>query len=217
MKVIVPVKRVVDYNVKVRVKAEQSGMDLANLKMSMNPFDEIAVEAAVRRNGKRAWPPTSSWSPAVWRSARKGCAGPWPWVPTAEELQPLTVAKLFNALVGKEQPTRVILGQQAIDDDCNQRGQMLAALAGFPQGRLAAKVEVADGAVKVIREVDGGLSLAALQLAKRTGARVIVPSRDDDKLERARALGPEYDQRPGAGRRQARHGCQRRAWRARGV
>jgi electron transfer flavoprotein beta subunit len=170
MKVIVPVKRVVDYNVKVRVKADQSGMDLANLKMSMNPFDEIAVEEAVRLKEKGVATEVIAVSCGVaqcqetLRTAMAIGADRAILVETAEELQPLAVAKLLNALVDKEQPGLVILGKQAIDDDCNQTGQMLAALAALPQGTFASKLEVADGAVNVTREVDGGLETLRLSL-----------------------------------------------------
>ncbi|WP_031405459.1 electron transfer flavoprotein subunit beta/FixA family protein [Thiomonas sp. FB-Cd] len=170
MKIIVPVKRVVDYNVKVRVKADQSGMDLANLKMSMNPFDEIAVEEAVRLKEKGVATEVIVVSCGVaqcqetLRTAMAIGADRAILVETAEELQPLAVAKLLNAVVDKEQPGLVILGKQAIDDDCNQTGQMLAALADLPQGTFASKVEVAEGAVNVTREVDGGLETLRLSL-----------------------------------------------------
>jgi electron transfer flavoprotein beta subunit len=170
MKVIVPVKRVVDYNVKVRVKADQSGMDLANVKMSMNPFDEIAVEEAVRLKEKGVVTEVIAVSCGVTqcqetlRTAMAIGADRAILVETAEELQPLAVAKLLKALMDKEQPGLVILGKQAIDDDCNQTGQMLAALADLPQGTFASKVEVVDGKVHVTREVDGGLETLSLSL-----------------------------------------------------
>jgi electron transfer flavoprotein beta subunit len=170
MKVIVPVKRVVDYNVKVRVKADQSGMDLANVKMSMNPFDEIAVEEAVRLKEKGVVTEVIAVSCGVTqcqetlRTAMAIGADRAILVETAEELQPLAVAKLLKALMDKEQPGLVILGKQAIDDDCNQTGQMLAALADLPQGTFANKVEVVDGKVNVTREVDGGLETLSLTL-----------------------------------------------------
>jgi len=170
MKVIVPVKRVVDYNVKVRVKADQSGMDLANGKMSMNPFDEIAVEEAVRLKEKGVVTEVIAVSCGVTqcqetlRTAMAIGADRAILVETAEELQPLAVAKLLKALMDKEQPGLVILGKQAIDDDCNQTGQMLAALADLPQGTFASKVEVVDGKVNVTREVDGGLETLSLSL-----------------------------------------------------
>ncbi|MBE0589495.1 MAG: electron transfer flavoprotein subunit beta/FixA family protein [Hydrogenophaga sp.] len=170
MKVIVPVKRVVDYNVKVRVKADQSGMDLANVKMSMNPFDEIAVEEAVRLKEKGVVTEVIAVSCGVTqcqetlRTAMAIGADRAILVETTEELQPLAVAKLLKALMDKEQPGLVILSKQAIDDDCNQTGQMLAALADLPQGTFASKVEVVDGKVNVTREVDGGLEVLSLSL-----------------------------------------------------
>jgi electron transfer flavoprotein beta subunit len=170
MKIIVPVKRVVDYNVKVRVKADQSGMDLANVKMSMNPFDEIAVEEAVRLKEKGVVTEVIAVSCGVTqcqetlRTAMAIGADRAILVETSEELQPLAVAKLLKALMDKEQPGLVILGKQAIDDDCNQTGQMLAALADLPQGTFANKVEVLDGKVNVTREVDGGLETLSLTL-----------------------------------------------------
>ncbi|MFW2355750.1 electron transfer flavoprotein subunit beta/FixA family protein [Hydrogenophaga sp.] len=170
MKVLVPVKRVVDYNVKVRVKADQSGMDLANVKMSMNPFDEIAVEEAVRLKEKGVVTEVIAVSCGITqcqetlRTAMAIGADRAILVETSEELQPLAVAKLLKALMDKEQPGLVILGKQAIDDDCNQTGQMLAALADLPQGTFASKVEVIDGKVNVTREVDGGLETLSLTL-----------------------------------------------------
>ncbi|MDZ4176131.1 MAG: electron transfer flavoprotein subunit beta/FixA family protein [Hydrogenophaga sp.] len=170
MKVIVPVKRVVDYNVKVRVKADQSGMDLANVKMSMNPFDEIAVEEAVRLKEKGVVTEVIAVSCGVTqcqetlRTAMAIGADRAILVETTEELQPLAVAKLLKALMDKEQPGLVILGKQANDDYCNQTGQMLAALADLPQGTFASKVEVVDGKVNVTREVDGGLEVLSLSL-----------------------------------------------------
>ena len=170
MKVLVPVKRVVDYNVKVRVKSDNTGVDIANVKMSMNPFDEIAVEEAVRLREKGVVTEVIAVSCGVTqcqetlRTAMAIGADRAILVETTEELQPLAVAKLLKALVDKEQPGLVILGKQAIDDDCNQTGQMLAALAGLPQGTFASKVEVADGKVSVTREVDGGLETVRLSL-----------------------------------------------------
>ncbi|MDZ4175239.1 MAG: electron transfer flavoprotein subunit beta/FixA family protein [Hydrogenophaga sp.] len=170
MKILVSVKSVVDYNVKVRVKADQSGMDLANVKMSMNPFDEIAVEEAVRLKEKGVVTEVIAVSCGVTqcqetlRTAMAIGADRAILVETAEELQPLAVAKLLKALMDKEQPGLVILGKQAIDDDCNQTGQMLAALADLPQGTFASKVEVVDGKVNVTREVDGGLETLSLSL-----------------------------------------------------
>jgi len=170
MKVLVPVKRVVDYNVKVRVKSDGTGVDIANVKMSMNPFDEIAVEEAVRLKEKGAVTEVIAVSCGVTqcqetlRTAMAIGADRAILVETPAdlELQPLAVAKLLKALVDKEQPGLVILGKQAIDDDCNQTGQMLAALADLPQATFASKVEVADGKVSVTREVDGGLETLSL-------------------------------------------------------
>jgi len=170
MKVLVPVKRVVDYNVKVRVKADGTGVDIANVKMSMNPFDEIAVEEAVRLREKGVASEVIVVSCGVTqcqetlRTAMAIGADRAIHVECAAELQPLAVAKLLKALVDKEQPGLIILGKQAIDDDCNQTGQMLAALANLPQGTFASKVEVADGKVSVTREVDGGLETIRLSL-----------------------------------------------------
>ncbi|MGI9024787.1 MAG: electron transfer flavoprotein subunit beta/FixA family protein [Burkholderiaceae bacterium] len=170
MKILVPVKRVVDYNVKVRVKSDQSGVDIANVKMSMNPFDEIAVEEAVRLKEKGIATEIIAVSCGVTqcqetlRTAMAIGADRGILVECADELQPLAVAKILKALVDKEQPQLVILGKQAIDDDSNQTGQMLAALAEMPQATFASKVEVADGKVTVTREVDGGLETIALTL-----------------------------------------------------
>jgi electron transfer flavoprotein beta subunit len=170
MKILVPVKRVVDYNVKVRVKSDGSGVDIANVKMSMNPFDEIAVEEAVRLKEKGVALEVIAVSCGVLqcqetlRTAMAIGADRAILVETAEELQPLAVAKLLKALVDKEAPQLVILGKQAIDDDCNQTGQMLAALLGWGQATFASKVEVADGVAKVTREVDGGLETLSLTL-----------------------------------------------------
>ena len=170
MKVLVPVKRVVDYNVKVRVKSDQSGVDIANVKMSMNPFDEIAVEEATRLKEKGAATEVVTVSCGVaqcqetLRTAMAIGADRGILVQTDEELQPLAVAKLLKVLAEKEQPQLVILGKQAIDDDANQTGQMLAALLGWPQATFASKVELADGVAKVTREVDGGLETLELKL-----------------------------------------------------
>ena len=170
MKVLVPVKRVVDYNVKVRVKSDNTGVDVANVKMSMNPFDEIAVEEAVRLKEKGVVTEVIAVSCGVaqcqetLRTAMAIGADRGILVETTEELQPLAVAKLLKALVDKEQPGLVILGKQAIDDDCNQTGQMLAALADLPQATFASKVEVVDGKAHVTREVDGGLETLAVTL-----------------------------------------------------
>ena len=170
MKVLVPVKRVVDYNVKVRVKSDGTGVDIANVKMSMNPFDEIAVEEATRLKEKGAVTEVIAVSCGVLqcqetlRTAMAIGADRAILVETAEELQPLAVAKLLKALVDKEQPQLVILGKQAIDDDCNQTGQMLAALLGWPQATFASKVVVDGDRVTVTREVDGGLETISLAL-----------------------------------------------------
>ncbi|MEJ5126810.1 electron transfer flavoprotein subunit beta/FixA family protein [Comamonas sp. MYb21] len=170
MKVLVPVKRVVDYNVKVRVKSDGSGVDIANVKMSMNPFDEIAVEEAVRLKEKGVVTEIIAVSCGVTqcqetlRTAMAIGADRAILVETTEELQPLAVAKLLKALVDKEQPGLVICGKQAIDDDANQTGQMLAALADLPQATFASKVEVAGDKVNVTREVDGGLETLSLSM-----------------------------------------------------
>jgi len=170
MKALVSVKRVVDYNVKVRVKSDGSGVDIANVKMSMNPFDEIAVEEAVRLKEKGVVTEIIAVSCGVTqcqetlRTAMAIGADRAILIETTEELQPLAVAKLLKALVDKEAPQLVILGKQAIDDDCNQTGQMLAALAGLPQATFASKVEVADGFATVTREVDGGLETVRIKL-----------------------------------------------------
>ena len=170
MKILVPVKRVVDYNVKVRVKADGSGVDLANVKMSMNPFDEIAVEEAVRLKeagiatevvavscGVAACQETLRTAMAI--GADRGIL-----VESDADLQPLAVAKLLKALCDKEQPQLVICGKQAIDDDANQTGQMLAALQNWPQATFASKVVIADGKAAVTREIDGGLETLEITL-----------------------------------------------------
>src|SRR2546428_10160078 len=170
MKILVPVKRVVDFNVKVRVKADRSGVETATVKMSMNPFDEIAVEEAIRL--KEAGTATevvavSCGVPACQETLRTALAlgaDRAILVETDAELQPLAVAKLLRAIAQKEPPQLVIRGKQAIDDDCNQTGQMLAALLGWPQATFASKVEVEGGQAKVTREVDGGLETLALTL-----------------------------------------------------
>jgi electron transfer flavoprotein beta subunit len=170
MKVLVPVKRVVDYNVKVRVNSDNTGVDIANVKMSMNPFDEIAVEEAVRLKEKGVVTEVIAVSCGVdkcqetLRTAMAIGADRGILVETDADLQPLAVAKLLKALVDKEQPSLIILGKQAIDDDSNQTGQMLAALCDLPQATFASKVEVADGKASVTREVDGGLETVQLSL-----------------------------------------------------
>ncbi|QDD63965.1 electron transfer flavoprotein subunit beta/FixA family protein [Herbaspirillum seropedicae] len=172
MKVLVPVKRVVDYNVKVRVKSDGSGVDIANVKMSMNPFDEIAVEEAVRlKEGGKVTEviAVSAGVTQCQETLRTAMAigadrGILAEVGADVELQPLAVAKILKALAEKEQPQLIILGKQAIDDDCNQTGQMLAALLGWPQATFASKVVLEEGKVSVTREVDGGLETLALTL-----------------------------------------------------
>src|SRR5437773_4458250 len=170
MQILVAVKRVVDFNVKVRVKADGSGVETSNVKMSMNPFDEIAVEEAIRL--KEAG--TASEIVAVscglqasqetLRTALALGADRAILVETGVELQPLAVAKLLRAIVEKENPAIVILGKQAIDDDCNQTGQMLAALLGWPQATFASKVKISDGRAEVTREVDGGLETISIKM-----------------------------------------------------
>jgi len=170
MKILVPVKRVVDYNVKIRVKADGSGVELANVKMSMNPFDEIAVEEALRLKeaGKASEVVVVSIGPAqAQETIRTGLAmgaDRGILVKTDTTVEPLAVAKLLKAVIGNENPGLVILGKQAIDDDMNATGQMLAALTGWGQGTFASKVMVGDGSIDVTREVDGGLQTVSLKL-----------------------------------------------------
>jgi electron transfer flavoprotein beta subunit len=170
MKVLVPVKRVVDYNVKVRVKSDQSGVDIANVKMSMNPFDEIAIEEAVRLKEKGVVTEIIAVScgtaacQETLRTALAIGADRAILVESDVELQPLAVAKLLKALFDKESPQLMILGKQAIDDDANQTGQMLAALADLSQATFASKVEIEGGKAKVTREVDGGLETLLISL-----------------------------------------------------
>ena len=170
MKILVPVKRVVDYNVKIRIKSDGSGVELANVKMSMNPFDEIAVEEALRQKeaGKATEVIVVSIGPAqAGETLRTGLAmGADRGILVKVEgiVEPLAVAKILKGIVEAEQPGLVILGKQAIDDDCNQTGQMLAALTGLAQGTFASKVVVADGRVEVTREVDGGMQTVSLAL-----------------------------------------------------
>ena len=170
MKILVAVKRVIDYNVKVRVRGDNSGVELANVKMSMNPFDEIAVEEAIRllEAGKASEVVavslgeekcTETIRTALAMGADRGIH-----VKTDEELQPLAVAKLLRAICEKENPDMVIVGKQAIDDDCSQTGQMLAALMGWAQGTFASKVDIVDETAQVTREVDGGLETVSLSL-----------------------------------------------------
>ncbi|HQA10866.1 electron transfer flavoprotein subunit beta/FixA family protein, partial [Zoogloea sp.] len=167
---LVPIKRVVDYNVKIRVKADQSGVDLANVKMAMNPFDEIAVEEAMRLKEAGIATEVIAVSAGVaqcqetLRTAMAIGADRGILIESDVDLQPLAVAKLLKAVVAKEQPQLVILGKQAIDDDSNQTGQMLAALLGWPQATFASKVEVGAERVTVTREIDGGLETLALPL-----------------------------------------------------
>jgi electron transfer flavoprotein beta subunit len=170
MKILVPVKRVVDYNVKIRVKPDGSGVDLANVKMSMNPFDEIAVEEALRLKeaGKATEVVVVSIGPAkadeTLRTGLAMGADRGILVKTDETVEPLAVAKILARIAAEEQPGLVILGKQAIDDDSNQTGQMLAALLGWGQGTFASKVDLADGSVDVTREIDGGLQTVSLKL-----------------------------------------------------
>ena len=170
MKVLVAVKRVIDYNVKIRVKADRSGVETANVKMSMNPFDEIAVEEAIRlKEGGTATeivavsvgaaPCQETIRTALAMGADRGIL-----VQTDAELQPLAVAKVLKAVVEKEQPELVIVGKQAIDDDSNQTGQMLAALLGWPQGAFASRIALNDGSATVMREIDGGLETVEVKL-----------------------------------------------------
>jgi len=170
MKVLVPIKRVVDYNVKIRVKSDGSGVDLANVKMSMNPFDEIAVEEAVRLKeaGKATevvavsigvQQTTETIRTALAMGADRGIL-----VKTDETVEPLNVAKILKAIADEEKPDLIVLGKQAIDDDCNQTGQMLAALLGWPQGTFASKVELEGDKLKLTREIDGGLQTLMLNM-----------------------------------------------------
>lgn len=170
MKILVPVKRVIDYNVKVRVKADQSGVETANVKMSMNPFDEIAIEEAVKL--KEAGVATEIIAVSIGvtqcqetlRTALAMGADRAILIETAAEIQPLAVAKLLKSIADKEAPQLVILGKQAIDDDSNQTGQMLAALLNWPQATFASKVTIANGEAEVMREIDGGMETVAIKL-----------------------------------------------------
>ncbi|PHS26973.1 MAG: electron transfer flavoprotein subunit beta [Robiginitomaculum sp.] len=170
MKVLVPVKRVIDYNIKARVKSDGSGVDLANVKMSMNPFGEIAVEEAVRLKEKGVVSeivvvsigPTQAQETirtALAMGADRGIL-----IQTDETVEPLSVAKLLKAVVDEEKPELAILGKQAIDDDANQTGQMLGALLGWPQGTFASELEIADGKAKITREIDGGLQTLEVEM-----------------------------------------------------
>ena len=172
MKILVPVKRVVDYNVKIRVKSDGSGVELGNVKMSMNPFDEIAVEEAIKLKEKGVATevvavsigPVKAQETIRTALAMGADRGLLIEIDDSTIVEPLAVAKLLAAIVKAEQPGLVILGKQAIDDDCNQTGQMLAALTGWPQATFASKIELADGNVSVTREVDGGLETITLNL-----------------------------------------------------
>jgi electron transfer flavoprotein beta subunit len=170
MKVLVPVKRVVDYNVKIRVKADKTGVELANVKMSMNPFDEISVEEAVRLKeaGKATEIVVVSIGPAqaseTLRTALAMGADRGILVKTDEQVEPLAVAKILKGIADAEQPGLIVVGKQAIDDDSNQTGQMLSALLGWSQGTFASKVTVGDGTLEVLREIDGGLEVVSLKL-----------------------------------------------------
>ena len=170
MKVLVPIKRVVDYNVKIRVKSDNSGVELANVKMSMNPFDEIAVEEAIRlkESGTISEIIVLSVGPQqsqeTIRTALAMGADRGILVKTDEFVEPLNVAKIIKAISDEEKPEIIILGKQAIDDDCNQTGQMLAALLGWSQGTFASELKISDGKINVIREVDGGLQTIDLKL-----------------------------------------------------
>ena len=170
MKALVAVKRVVDYNVKVRVKADHSGVETANVKMSMNPFDEIAVEEALRLREAGIVEEVIAFSAGIQqcqetiRTALAMGADRGVLVETNAELQPLAVAKLLKAVILQEGPEIVIIGKQAIDDDCNQTGQMLAALLGWPQATFASKLVIGDGSAEVTREVDGGLETVKLKM-----------------------------------------------------
>src|SRR5215475_7811338 len=170
MKALVAVKRVVDYNVKVRVKADKTGVEIANVKMSMNPFDEIAIEEALRLREAGIVSEVIAVSLGITqcqetiRTALAMGADRGVLVQTDAELQPLAVAKLLKAVILQENPEIVIIGKQAIDDDCNQTGQMLSALLGWPQATFASKVKISDGRAEVTREVDGGLETIAMKL-----------------------------------------------------
>ena len=170
MKVLVPVKRVIDYNVKVRVKADNTGVELANVKMAMNPFDEIAVEEALRlkeAGGADEVIAVSigpSQNQETIRTALAMGADRGIHIEAPHEIEPLAVAKLLKEVVAREEPGLVFVGKQAIDDDCNQTGQMLAALMGWPQGAFASELTVKDGGLEVLREIDGGLETLAMKM-----------------------------------------------------
>ena len=170
MKILVPVKRVVDYNVKIKIKNDNSGVDLENVKMSMNPFDEIAVEEAVRLKEKKlcdeiiAISIGSLKSEETIRTALAMGADKGILVETSEDVQPLEVAKILNEIIKKNNPDLVLMGKQAIDDDSNQTGQMLAALLGWPQGTFASKLEINKQEINVTREIDGGLETLSIKI-----------------------------------------------------
>ena len=170
MKILVPVKRVVDYNVKIKVKSDNSGVDLENVKMAMNPFDEIAVEEAVRLKEKKlcdeiiAISIGSLKSEETIRTALAMGADKGILVETSEDVQPLEVAKILNEIIKKNNPDLVLMGKQAIDDDSNQTGQMLAALLGWPQGTFASKLEINKQEINVTREIDGGLETLSIKI-----------------------------------------------------
>ena len=170
MKILVPVKRVVDYNVKIKVKSDNSGVDLENTKMSMNPFDEIAVEEAVKLKEKKicdeiiAISIGSAKSEETLRTALAVGADKGILIETEEEVQPLEVAKILKEIIKKNNPDLVLMGKQAIDDDSNQTGQMLAALLGWPQGTFASKLEINGKKINVTREIDGGLETLVMEL-----------------------------------------------------
>ena len=170
MKILVPVKRVVDYNVKIKIKSDNSGVDLENVKMAMNPFDEIAIEEAVRLKEKKickeivAISIGSEKSEETIRTALAMGADKGILVETNEDVQPLEIAKILNEIVKKNNPDLVLMGKQAIDDDSNQTGQMLAAILGWPQGTFVSKLEVNDKEINVTREIDGGLETLAIKL-----------------------------------------------------
>ena len=210
MKILVPVKRVVDYNVKIRVKGDGSGVELANVKMSMNPFDEIAVEEAVRlkEKGQATEIVAVSIGPQqaseTIRTALAMGADRGILVKTDSYVEPLAVAKILKAVIDAEQPGLVILGKQAIDDDCNQTGQMLAALTGWPQGTFASKLVIDGDAILVTREVDGGLQTVKLK----------APGNRDDRSAAQRAalcqLAEHHEGEEEADRRQEAGGLRRR-------
>ena len=170
MKILVPVKRVVDYNVKIKVKSDNSGVDLENVKMSMNPFDEIAIEEAVRLKEKKicneitAISIGSAKSEETLRTALAVGADKGILVETEENVQPLEVAKILKEIINKNSPDLVLMGKQAIDDDSNQTGQMLSALLGWPQGTFASKLEINEKKINVTREIDGGLETLNMEL-----------------------------------------------------